>query len=312
MPMDNQEVEYDVDALTKEVSADLFSESAAELPASADTPDPDPAQLPQNASDGPSPGTAAFDAMPKAWKKEMEAHWAKLDPEVRKYVNSREADVSRGIQMYQQGHSSWNRLLEPYQQIFQAYPNLDPIQLMQGVLNQHLQLAQASPDQKRELAARMLKAYGLDFPTSQENPGPDAIGNHPEFKAMQQRLRQVEDMWQAAQRAAQQTSYQKSLEEVNTFSSDPKNVFWDEVSEDVLVLLKKGAASTLPEAYELACLRNPQVKAKMLAPSAPAAPAQKPASNFPNINGSTVAPRSKKMTMDETISSVINKHFSPH
>lgn len=308
MPMDNQEVEYDVDALTKEVSGELFpSEGETVSEEVVEPKDPDPAQLPQNAFDGPSPETAAFDAMPKAWKKEMEAHWAKLAPEVRKYVNSREADVSRGIQMYQQGHSSWNRLLEPYQQIFQAYPNLDPIQLMQGVLNQHLQLAQASPDQKRELAARMLKAYGLDFPTDTAAPQPNA-----EVEALKVRLAQVENMWQAAQRAAQQTSYQKSLEEVNTFSSDPKNVFWDEVSEDVLVLLKKGAASTLPEAYELACLRNPQVKAKMLAPSAPAAPAQKPASNFPNINGSTVAPRSKKMTMDETISSVINKHFSPH
>lgn len=72
-------------------------------------------------------------------------------------------------------------------------------------------------------------------------------------------------------------------------------------------------ANTRPEAYELACLRNPQVRAKMLqTASASAVPAAPPKSNFPNINGNTVAPRSKKMTMDETISSVISKHYSPH
>lgn len=311
MPAENENIEYDVEALAREVTVGLFpSEGETASEEVAEPKDPNPAALPENASDDPPPGTAAFDAMPKAWKKEMEAHWTKLDPEVRKYVNTREADVSRGIQMYQQGHSSWNKLLEPYQQIFQAYPNLDPIQLMHGVLNQHLQLAQASPEQKRELAARMLKAYGLDFPAAQQIEPPQT---NAELEALKQRLGQVEGMWQAAQRAAQQTSYQKSLEEVNAFSSDPKNAFWDEVSEDIFVLLKKGAASTLPEAYELACLRNPQVRAKMLqTASASAVPAAPPKSNFPNINGNTVAPRSKKMTMDETISSVISKHYSPH
>ena len=311
MPGDNENIEYDVEALTKEVAGDLFSSEGETVSEEVAEPkDPNPAALPTDAGDGPSPGTAAFDAMPKAWKKEMEAHWAKLDPEVRKYVNSREADVSRGIQMYQQGHSSWNRLLEPYQQIFQAYPNLDPVQLMQGVLNQHLQLAQASPEQKREIATRMLKAYGLEFPTAAQGEAPQT---NAELDTLKQRLAQVEGLWQAAQRAAQQTSYQKSLEDVNTFSSDPKNAFWDEVSEDIFVLLKKGAASTLPEAYELACLRNPQVRAKMMqTASAPAVPATSPKSNFPNINGNTVAPRSKKMTMDETIGSVIAKHYSPH
>lgn len=307
---ENQDLDgMDPTAIAAEIASDLgFGASGGEnLP---EPTDPNPAASPENAADGPSPGTAAFDAMPKAWKKEMEAHWAKLDPEVRKYVNSREADVSRGIQMYQQGHSSWNRLLTPYQKIFEAYPNLDPVQLLQGVMNQHLQLAQGSPEQKRQIAANMLKAYGLEFPAEggQQQAAPNA-----ELEALKQRLGQVEGLWQAAQRAAQQTSYQKSLTEVNAFSADPKNAHYDEVSEDMFILLKKGAASTLPEAYELACLRNPTIRAKMLTPpTAPAASAKAPASGFPNINGNTSVPRSKKMTMDETINAVVAKHYSPH
>lgn len=302
----------DTAAYAAEIAGDLgFGADSGEKAPVDEPADPDPAASPQNAADGPSPGTAAFDAMPKAWKKEMEAHWARLDPEVRKYVNSREADVSRGIQMYQQGHSAWNRLFSPYQQIFAAHPNIDPVQLLQGVMNQHIQMAQGTPEQKRNLAAQMLKSYGLEFPTQAPQVDPGDITQHPQFQAMQKRVDQMESIWASAQNAAQQQAYTKSLSEVEAFGSDPKNPHWNDVVEDVLLLLKKGAASTLPEAYDIACLRNPAVKAKILAAGAAPAPTPKAAS-FPNINGSVTSPRARKLSMDETINGVIAKHYSSH
>lgn len=320
MPMNENDStleSVDTNAIASDIASELGFGSAAEGGASRaeekpEVADPNPAASPENAADGPAPGTAAFEAMPKAWKKEMEAHWAKLDPEVRKYVNSREADVSRGIQMYQQGHSSWQRLLTPYQKIFESYPNLDPVQLLQGVMNQHLQLAQGTPEQKRAIAAQMLKSYGLEFPSEAQTPSEGSIDSHPAFQALQNRLAQVEALWTAAQNAAQQQSYTKNLSEVEAFSSDPKNSHWPDVVEDVLLLIKKGAASTLPEAYELACLRNPAVKAKMLAESAPQPPAPAKAASLPNINGSTVAPRARKMSMEDTIGAVVAKHYQSH
>ena len=317
--MDMNENDSTLDSVdTSKIAGDIASElgfgssGAGEdgsVSAKQEPNDPNPASAPQNAGDGPAPGTAAFEAMPKAWKKEMEAHWAKLDPEVRKYVNSREADVSRGIQMYQQGHSSWNRLLTPYQKIFEAHPNLDPVQLLQGVMNQHLQLAQGTPEQKRAIAAQMLKSYGLDFP--QEPSGSDQQNpeNSPAFQALQNRLAQVESLWASAQSAAQQQAYTKSLSEVEAFSADPKNLHWNDVVEDVLLLIRKNAASTLSEAYELACYRNPAVRAKLLAPSAPAPQAK---ASLPNINGSTTTPRQRKLSMEDTINGVISKHYSSH
>ena len=103
----------------------------------------------------------------------------------------------------------------------------------------------------------------------------------------------------------------RSLSAVEAFSQDPKNTHWNDVVEDVLLLVKKGAASTLQEAYELACLRNPEVRAKVVTASAPA-PAPAKAANFPNLNGSSATPRARKLTMDETIGSVINKHYPSH
>lgn len=319
MPMnENDSTLESVD--TSKIAGDIASElgfgaaegGASSAEAKEEPHDPNPASSPENAADGPAPGTAAFEAMPKAWKKEMEAHWAKLDPEVRKYVNSREADVSRGIQMYQQGHSSWNRLLTPYQKIFEAYPNLDPVQLLQGVMNQHLQLAQGTPEQKRAIAAQMLKSYGLDFSSEAPAQTEGAIDAHPAFQALQNRLAQVEALWAQAQASVQKQTYTKNLSEVEAFSADPKNPYWSDVVEDVLLLIQKGAAGTLREAYDLACLRNPAVKAKILAESAPQAQPPAKAASLPNINGSTVAPRSRKLSMEDTIQGVITKHYSQH
>jgi hypothetical protein len=302
--------EIDTAAIAGEIAGELgLGGERTEALSGEEPSDPHPAASPQSAADGPAPGTAAFDAMPKAWKKEMEAHWSRLDPEVRKYVNAREADVSRGIQMYQQGHSSWNQLLEPYQEIFQAYPNVDPVALMQGVMNQHIQLAKGTPEQKRAVAAQMLKAYGLEFPAGEgQTPAPQTSA---EVEELRQRLSQVEGLWKAAQNAAQQESYEKNLSSVEAFAADKANKYWPEVVEDVYTLLKKGAASTLPEAYEIACFRNPRIRAEMVAPPPPAAPGRSP--KFPNLNGDTGgAPRGRKMSIDDTINSVVDKHFSTH
>ena len=273
-----------------------------------ETSDPNPASLPENAADGPAPGTAAFDAMPKAWRKEMEAHWSKLDPEVRKYVHTREADVSRGIQMYQQGHSSWNKLLEPYQRIFEAYPQVDPIALMQGVMNQHLQMAQGRPEQRMEILRAMAKAYGVELPGGETAPQ----GNQ-ELLELRERLANMERMWQSAQNALQADVYQKNISTVEAFSSDPANKYWGDVVEDVLHLLKKGAASSLEEAYETACYRNPKVRAEIVKEQMAAAQPSLPrnVAKFPNLSSDTnVAPRTKAKSMDETIDEIVAKHAS--
>lgn len=316
MDENTQDLNVDATQVAADIASDLFgsSDEGENSPSETSSPeqtDPNPAASPENAADGPAPGTAAFDAMPKAWRKEMEAHWAKLPPEVRQYVHTREGDVSRGIQMYQQGHSQWNRLLQPYQQIFQAYPNLDPVQLLQGVMSQHLQLAQGTPEQKRAIMAQLMKSYGLELPGT-ENAAPPQTED-PRLLALQQKIEQHEALWQAAQQNAHQQNYQANLQTVETFSKDPKNVYWNDVVEDIYLLIQKGAASNLPEAYELACHRNPSVRAKMMeemvkqrTQTAGASPTKAP--SFPNINGNSSG-RSRKMTMDDTIDSVVARHF---
>ena len=310
-----EDLEVDAAAIAAEIGADLgYGENydEGEL-APDDTPPPQDNGETAPPAPGPTPGLTAAQAraLPKAWKKEMEAHWGKLPPEVHEYVYEREANVQRGIQQYQQGYSSWQKLLEPYAPIFQANPNIDPVTVLQTVMNQHLQLARGTPEQKRALAQQLLQAYGVDM-GGEQTPPPQV---DPRVAQLEGRLRQMESLWQSAQAAMQQDTYQKNLQSVEAFSTDPKNAHWEEVVDDVYALLKTGAASTLPDAYELACLKNPAVRAKVIAAQAALLPnaVNPPQVKFPNINGaSTGLVKGRKLTMDETIDAIAAKHSSTH
>lgn len=304
------------DENTNESSLDVEAISAeigAELGFGSDTPSEDEGEHGETAppvrEESPGLTAAQARALPKAWKREMEAHWGKLPPEVHDYVYEREANVQRGIQQYQQGHSAWQKLLEPYQGIFQANPNIDPVNVLQTVMNQHLQLARGTPEQKRELARNILKAYNVDLSEQAQN----AAQEDPRIAQLEARIRQQETLWQTAREAMQKDTYSKNLQSVETFSTDPKNEHWADVVDDVYALIKTGAASTLPEAYELACYKNPAVRAKIIAAEAARSAVTSPQVKFPNVNGaSTGQARGRKMSIDETIDAIAAKHSSPH
>jgi hypothetical protein len=101
--------------------------------------------------------------------------------------------------------------------------------------------------------------------------------------------------------------------EVDTFFSDAKNEFVNEVADDILQLMQTGKAETLAEAYELAVMRNPEVKAKYLTKLATlAAPAPSTAVKLPNVKSSATPARNgaKAPSMDDTFKAVLAKHYS--
>lgn len=307
----------DAKALAESVSSDLFpkSEPVEENSANTDAP-----ELGTSAPAIPDPRdgltAAQIKALPKSWKKEMEAHWGKLPPEVHDYVYEREANVMRGLQQYQGGYNNWDALIKPYQKLLQENPNVNPIELMHGLMNSHLKLLQATPEQRRQYAAQMLSHYGIDInagaaPAGDENPLSRTV------QELQAKITQLEQGFTQTQRAAYEAGYEQNLRLVKEFGSKPENKYFEELGTDILHLLRTGAAKDLPSAYQMACWTNPAVRAKMIAeqqsePPAGQAPAAKP--TFPNVNGSPDAkPRkSRPVSMDDTINGVVAKHFGPH
>ena len=314
--------ELDVAALTAEVGKDLFPV--------VDEPGSNPG-VTEGASEGveiskPTPeGKASLNeapaaptaptrkALPKSWKKDMAPHWDNLPDEVREYVYSREADVMRGIQQYQTGHNQWEALTKPYQTLLQKYPDVNPVNLMQNLMNSHLQLMTLPPDQRKAYAKRMMDAYQVKLEAEQEA----AEGANPlkdELSALRHELSQLKSGFTATQRAAYNAQLAQQQKTVEGFFSDPANEFAEEVANDILRLIQTGAAKDLPGAYEMACWSNPAVRAKMIAKQQ-SKPAEgqtegKAGAKFPNVD-STPGVKSKSSrpkTMEETIDEVVAKY----
>lgn len=266
---------------------------ASELTGSPESSQPQPSESAAQLPAAPPPPPAPGKPLPKAWKKEMEAHWSKLDPALHDYVYQREADVSRGIQTYKDGHEAWTSILQPHAQLLQQYPDVNPRQLLANLLQSHVSLSTGDAAQKQAIARQLLTAYGIDLSAQPQAPDPVAAAIAP----LQSRLENFERQQQLAET-------QRQLGLVQQFFADPKNEYAPDLADDILALVQRGFP--LEKAYQHALWTNEPVRAKMLAKQS-AAPGAAALNVGAGAANSPPAPR--KGTMDDTVDAVIKKHY---
>lgn len=253
--------------------------------------------------------------LPKSWKKDVAPLWEKADPALHEYIYSREADMMRGIQQYAQGYQQWDNLIKPFAPIFQQHPDVQPVQILQGLMNTHLQLLNPSlPGEKKlEMAKAIMAEYGIDFGEAQPQARPEYVTQ------LENRLAQMEQLHRRREQEAFAAGVAEQEKAVSSFATDPKNKYFPEVQNDILRFIQTGAANDLPTAYELACYANPAVRAKMLAeqqtsPPAGQQPKRDAQGKFINLE-SNIEPkpaRTRKGSIDDTINAVIASHQSKH
>ncbi len=66
----------------------------------------------------------------------------------------------------------------------------------------------------------------------------------------------------ARETEALQQRQQQVQQEVRAFATDPANVYFNELADDIAMLLKSKVCSSLKEAYDKAVWANPQTRAK--------------------------------------------------
>lgn len=334
MPQETSSYEdFDVAAASAEVGADLFpsaekpepelpeldsepalvqSDSAPSDPAAV-TPNPvDPAIIPgQNSVASP---------LPKSWKKELAPDWEKTSPAVQQYVLKRESDMMRGIQQYQHGYQAWDNLIKPFAPLLEQNPNVNPIQLMQGLMQTHLQLLDpnAPSEQKAQLVNALLQEYGISLAPSDPNaPAPDAAISRELAELRAERAAYKREQ-ETQRQSIHQAGVNNHLSVIEKFAADPANEYFNEVGNDILRFVQSGAATDLPSAYDLACWANPAVRAKMLAkqPASSAAvqnARDKKTGQFINVEPAVPSTRRPKTgTIDNTIDSIVAKHYTAH
>lgn len=258
-----------------EEAAEAPAESAGDAEASADAgtapaapaapaPDSPPATDPAADSEAPTAPAAPTESLPPAprtWRPEAAAEWAQLSPTVRAEIVKREEDIFKGVEQYRTDATigkDFKQAIEKYLPVFQQY-NINPIQQVAGLFDAHFTLSTGTPEQKLALFQRLASDYNVNL-TDAALAEPPFVD--PQVANLQKELEAVKSTLIAEQTRQAARARSDFEAEVAKFQADPANVYFSDLSNDMAMLLEKGVAGNLREAYDKALRLNPVVFAK--------------------------------------------------
>jgi hypothetical protein len=231
----------------------------AGTPAPAATPAPTPA---------PAPGVAPRDInkAPESWKPEEAATWAQLPEQVRAAVHRREQDMFNGINFYR-GHAQVGRAVQ--EALKDVMPDLQsrgvqPLQFVGNLVEVHKILTSQTytPEQKTGFAMRLMENYGIKLGAAVDDGAPPVFED-PQIKGLTSRVEELQSKLNNYEKGQIEATRSKALAEIETFAKDPAHQYFDEVADDILLLIKgSGGQMGLKEAYDKAVMANPLTRAK--------------------------------------------------
>jgi len=207
---------------------------------------------------------------PASWTPASKAKFATLDPDIQKEILKRETDVEKGFRERSQREKAFEpleQLIAPRRAIWAAQ-GMDETTAIRTLL--------AAQDLLEKDAAQgiqfLAKSYQVDLsrlaqPQGQPYQAQPAPDSHPEIAALKQQLQVLQSQVQTAQTAP-------IVSQIDAFQNDPANLYFENVRDDMAVLLHNGKASDLKEAYEMACWMRPDIRPFLQTAQAPAAPVQ--------------------------------------
>ena len=233
--------------------------------------EPEPAPSPDEPAPSPTPEPAPAPAPllepPKTWRKEAVAHWQTLPEVARAEILKREDDIFKGLEQYRELAGvgrNFQQALSPFQDTLRQY-NVDPVQQVAGLMQAHITLATGTAEQKHALFSRLAADYGVNLAQLAAAADPsNAPFVDPAVQALQSNLQSLQSRLDAAERDRQLTLQRDYEKQIEAFSADPANAHFQEVVNDMAVLLEKGVVKTLSEAYEKAVWANPVTRQKEL------------------------------------------------
>lgn len=224
-------------------------------------------------------------APPKSWgglgiKDSLKEKWSGLDPEIQNQIIKRESEVDKGFTRMDEERNfgkAMKEIVSPYLALINSEGGT-PQKAFQEYLNAAFIMRQGTPEQKANVLRQAARQYGVDL----GQVSSPARNVDPTIEAINQRLDRVtmtiEQQGQLKQQ--QEDAYNQNL--IETFRNDPKNVHFEEVRDDMSLLLKSGRASDLQDAYDKAVYMNPQTRSAVMQ------------ANAADINGQRVAEKQAK------------------
>ena len=253
----------DTDSSLGDTDAGIIDGNAATGDASAGTDDA------SKAAPTESGAAPASTSAPKTWRPEAAAEFSKLPAVVQQEILKREDDIFKGIEQYKESASfgsSVKNVLQPYSQLLQQY-GMNPLAQVADMMDHHYVLTFGSQEQKAALIQRVFQQYQLDpswlgVKTQQED---SPVWVDPQVEALQNQLKDLQSRLSQQENSQLEIRKKEITDHVQAFATDPKNVYFDELANDIAHLLRTGVEPTVEKAYEAAIWRNPAVRAKELA-----------------------------------------------
>jgi tetratricopeptide (TPR) repeat protein len=195
---------------------------------------------------------------------------------VQQEVVRRETEVGRALQeaaRHREALSQVQSVLGPFTQNINATGG-DAISMVQSLFQADHTLRHGSQAEKAQLAANIIKNYGVDLRALDSILAGQALPEDPNAQLAQQLRRELQQTLQPVlgyfnqvqgqrQQAVQQISA-SAANEVEGFGQDQAHEFFDHVREDMADIIDmytaRGQVITLQDAYDRAINFNPQIR----------------------------------------------------
>lgn len=285
----------------------------AKLPGVGGTPSAPQAPL-EVAPSGQLPD-ASTAAAPKSWSADMHSKFATLDPAVQTYIHNREKQALDGLMGYKTQVDKFQGIFKPYEALLKQN-NLDPYAVTANLAKSHQMLATGPIEQRVAHAVKLLTQYGI---------GPEALfegyqapaGATPAAPAKVELPPEILQRLDTTERIVQDRLRSEAKTELDAFTKNPDNKYYIELQDDIAELLSNGAATTLPDAYEIAKWRNPTVRAKALqelqdaqVATAKAAADKAKSKSRLTLTSSAMPGKPPKGTLADTMRGIVDKHYA--
>lgn len=195
---------------------------------------------------------------PRSWAKEIAPEFAKLAKPVQEYIRKREEDFTNGISQYKQAAdygTAVHAVIQPYMAHLNS-KGADVGNTLKFLLNADYLLATGTPERKSAFIRQVMKDSGI----TTEMLGAEPPQKSADVQALEQQIREMGGTLNNFQSAQVNERYSQVAKAVDTFAADPKNIYFKELSDDIVKLI--GVGYTLEDAYEKAMWANPATRAK--------------------------------------------------
>lgn len=263
-----------------------FAAKQAEETISANPAAIDPnAQIKPVAGQEPAPDAKSLVTPPATWSASAKAVYATLPETARKEIAKREQDYARGIQQHAEhakGYQTMMREFQPYEAMMRAEGGT-PEGAIRDLMKTSYMLRTGTPQERGQLVMQIAQRFGADVSQFTGKQAEQPAGQQEFMPQIAQYVQQLVNphlqriqSWEQGQQTAQQQQQQAlqhdTVSQIEAFQNataedgiSPKHVYFENVRELMSGYFASGQATSLDQAYDMACWANPEVRAALQA-----------------------------------------------